>query len=176
MGSGAPFPRVEIIRRCGRRRRCSTRAPSTVDGDGWGVKPCRSRIRDRLGGNHPTRRRALTRRRLDREGGEHRRLTQKVRADPREEMEKVGKNPATFRSRAVLSGDDADDVAKSEADRWFSIVTPSRRLPVPRDLRPGPRRCANRSAAWADGVNHLLSILRALIGAGRSRAEVVGLA
>ena len=97
----------------------------------------------------------------------------------REELEKLGRDPATFpiSKRVFLSVDERPDVARAELDRWLSIVYRRPSGAAATEVHGTPEQVREQLEALVDaGASHLL-----LNPVGRhsehveALAEIVGL-
>jgi probable F420-dependent oxidoreductase len=139
--------------------------PGTIyrlDGDGMVLKPVQKPHPPIwLGGNHPdaVRRAAQLGDGWIAAGGSSTAAFGKSVQILREELEKLGRNPATFpiSKRVFLSVDERADVAKAEADRWFSIVYRRPGGAGPDEIYGTPAQVREQlEALVAAGANHLL--------------------
>ena len=154
-----------------------------LDGAGMVLKPVQKpHLPVWLGGNHPdaVRRAAQLGDGWMAAGGSSTAAFGKSVQILREELEKLGRNPATFpiSKRVFLSVDERADVAKAEADRWFKLVYRRPDGAGPDEIYGTPGQVREQlEALVAAGANHLL-----INPTGRyteqveALAEVVGLA
>jgi alkanesulfonate monooxygenase SsuD/methylene tetrahydromethanopterin reductase-like flavin-dependent oxidoreductase (luciferase family) len=97
----------------------------------------------------------------------------------REELEKLGRDPATFpiSKRVFLSVDERPAVAKAELDRWFSVVYRRPGGADASDIHGTPEQVREQlEGLVAAGANHLLvNPVGRHVEQVEALAEVVGL-
>jgi probable F420-dependent oxidoreductase len=139
--------------------------PGTIyqlDGDGMMLKPVQKpRLPIWLGGNHPdaVRRAAQLGDGWMAAGGSSTDAYAKSVQILREELEKLGKNPAAFPTskRVFLSVDERREVAKAEMDRWFKLVYRRPDGAGADEIYGTPAQVREQLEALVDaGANHLL--------------------